>query len=132
VLPALATMVKQWLLPVHDFHAWVYDTGDFIFPMLAVFLGLSLFYKLAPRRNTTFSEVWAGALFAAVLLRVAKSLFVIYLRDFATLNAVYGTFGGVMALLLWIYLSGCIFILGACVCVARFEMLSTGNDEAGE
>ena len=27
-------------------------------------------------------------------------------------NAVYGTFGGIMALLLWIYLSGCIFIFG--------------------
>ena len=32
----------------------------------------------------------------------AESLFVIYLKSFATLNAVYGAFGGIMALLLWI------------------------------
>jgi uncharacterized BrkB/YihY/UPF0761 family membrane protein len=46
---------------------------------------------------------------------------VIYLKNFATLNAVYGAFGGTMALLLWIYLSGCIIIFGACLCAARAE-----------
>jgi len=52
-----------------------------------------------------------------------ESLFVIYLQDFATLNAVYGTFGGIMALLLWIYLSGCVFIFGACLCASQAEAL---------
>jgi len=36
-------------------------------------------------------------------------------------NAIYGTFGGIMALLLWIYISGCIFIFGACLCAAQAE-----------
>jgi Ca2+-transporting ATPase len=36
-------------------------------------------------------------------------------------NAIYGTFGGIMALLLWIYISGCIFIFGACLCAAQTE-----------
>ncbi len=35
------------------------------------------------------------------------------------LNAIYGAFGGIMALLLWICLSGCIFIFGACLCAAQ-------------
>jgi Ca2+-transporting ATPase len=33
-------------------------------------------------------------------LQATESLFVIYLKNFATLNAVYGAFGGTMALLL--------------------------------
>jgi len=41
--------------------------------------------------------------------------------NFATLNAVYGVFGGIMALLLWIYISGGIFIFGACLCAAQSE-----------
>ena len=86
-----------------------------------VFLCLGLFYRIAPRRLTRFAEVWAGALCATVLLRAAENLFVIYLKDFATLNAVYGTLGGIMALLLWIDLSGCIFIFGACLCAANGE-----------
>ena len=99
----------------------MYDLGSFFIPLLVVFSGLSLFYRLAPRRPTRFAEVWAAALCATVLLRASESLFVIYLKDFATLNAVYGAFGGFMALLLWIYLSGCIFIFGACLCAGQAE-----------
>ena len=77
-----------------DFHSRVYALGSFVIPLLVVFLSLSLFYRLAPRRPTRFAEVWAAALCATVLLRVAESLFVIYIKNFATLNAVYGAFGG--------------------------------------
>jgi len=114
-------MAKSWLFTASDLHSWVYALGSFVMPLLVVFLGLSLFYRLAPRSPTRFAQVWAAALCATVLLRVAESLFVIYIKDFATLNAVYGAFGGIMAFLLWIYLSGCIFIFGACLCAAQAE-----------
>jgi YihY family inner membrane protein len=120
-VPVLMRMAKGWFFPVADLHSQVYGLGSFLIPLLLLFLGLSLFYKLAPRRPTRFAQVWAAALFATVLLQLADSLFVIYLKNFATLNAVYGAFGGIMALLLWIYLSGCIFIFGACLCAARAE-----------
>lgn len=122
-VPVLATMAKAWLFPVYDLRSWVYRLGRFIIPLLAVFFSLGLFYQFAPRRRTRFDEVWVGALCATVLLRTAESLFVIYLKNFASLNAVYGAFGGIMALLLWIYLSGCIFIFGVCLCAAQAETL---------
>jgi Ca2+-transporting ATPase len=121
-MPMLAGMVQDWLFPLQEFH-FGYALGNFFIPLFVVFLNLSLFYKLAPRRLIRFSEVWAAALCTTVLLRTGESLFVIYLERFATLNAVYGAFGGIMALLLWIYLSGCIFIFGACLCVAQAETL---------
>ena len=119
--PVLVKMAKDWLFPVNDFRSWVYALGSFVIPLSVVFFGLTLFYRLAPRRPTQFTEVWAAALCATALLQTAESLFVIYLKNFATLNAVYGAFGGIMALLLWIYLSGCIFIFGACLCAAQAE-----------
>jgi uncharacterized BrkB/YihY/UPF0761 family membrane protein len=54
---------------------------------------------------------------------------VIYLEDFATLNAVYGAFGRKLALLLWVYLSGCIFIFGACLCAGQAEALELFADQ---
>jgi hypothetical protein len=78
--------------------------------------------RVAPRRPTRFSEVWAAALSTTALLLVAEGLFVIYLKHFATLNAVYGALGGIMALLLWIYLSGGILIFGACLSAAQKEI----------
>jgi Ca2+-transporting ATPase len=123
-VPVLMRMAKGWLLPVPDFRSGVYGLGSFFIPLLVVFFSLCLFYKLAPLRRTRFAEVWAAALCATILLQAGDSLFVIYLHDFATLNAVYGAFGGMMALLLWIYLSGCIFIFGACLCASQAELPS--------
>ena len=120
-VPVLAKMAKAWLFTGSEFHSLIYALGSFVIPLVVVFLSLSLFYRLAPRRPTRFAEVWAAALCATVLLRAAESLFVVYIKNFATLNAVYGAFGGMMALLLWIYFSGCIFIFGACLCAARAE-----------
>jgi Ca2+-transporting ATPase len=120
-VPALAKMARDRLFPASDFQSWVYTLGSLLIPTVVVFVSLSLVYKLAPRRPIRFAEVWAPALFATVFLRVAESLFAIYLTNFAKLNAVYGAFGGIMALLLWIYLSGTIFIFGACLCAAHAE-----------
>jgi YihY family inner membrane protein len=119
---ALMRMSKIWLFTENNFHSWVYALGSFIFPLLLVFFGLSLFYRLAPCRPTRFIEVWISALCATALLQAAESPFVIYLKNFATLNVVFGAIGGIMVLLLWIYVSGYIFIFGACLCVAQSEM----------
>jgi Ca2+-transporting ATPase len=86
---------------------------------ILVFLSLSLFYRVAPRRQTRFAEVWVAALGATLSLKGSESLFPLYLREFASLNAVYGAFGGIVALLLWIYLCGWVVIFGACVCAAQ-------------
>jgi YihY family inner membrane protein len=126
-VPVLVKMAKDWLFPVNDLSYWVYALGSFFIPLLVVFLSLSLFYRLAPRRPPRFAEVWTAALCATVLLQAAESLFVVYLKNFATLNAVYGAFGGTMALLLWIYLSGCIFIFGSCLCAAQTEERSAAG-----
>ena len=88
-------------------------------PWLIVFLSLAFFYKLAPHRRTRYSEVWLAALCATLLLHAAQSLFVLYLKHIASLSALYGAFGGIMALLMWIYLSGVIFIFCACLCAAQ-------------
>jgi YihY family inner membrane protein len=120
-MPVLIRMAKEWLLPGYDLSSWLNALGAFFVPLLVVFLSLSMFYRLAPRQPKRFAEVWVAALCTTALLQAAESLFVIYVRNFATLNVVYGAFGGIMALLLWIYFSGCIFIFGACLCAARVE-----------
>jgi len=121
-VPVLMRMTKSWLFPLYDYRSWVYDLVSFFIPSVVVFSGLLLFYRFAPSRPTRFIEVWIAALCATIVLRAGENLFIIYLKDFATLNAVYGTFGGIMALLLWIYVSGAVFIFGACLCAGQAEL----------
>jgi len=121
-LPMFAKLIQDWLLPITDRNLWLNTLLNNCIPIVVVFFSLMLFYKLAPAKPTHFSKLWVPALYTTIALRVAESLFLIYLRDFSTLNAVYGAFGGIMALLLWIYVSGCIFIFGACLCAAHAQV----------
>ena len=120
-LSIVSKVAHAWIFPVSRYLPWIYKLGAVLIPWVVVFISLAIFYKLAPWRRTRFSEIWPGALCATALLLTAETLFVVYLKHFAALNAIYGAFGGIMALLLWIYISGCIFIFGACLCAAQAE-----------
>ena len=76
----------------------------------AIFLTL---YKFLPRTKTYWRYVVPGALLAAVLFELAKTLFVVYLDRFADYESVYGSVSSVIVLLLWIFISAFILILGA-------------------
>lgn len=107
-----------------DFTAlsYVFEFAKLLSPVLVVFIGMSLFFKFAPRRRTRFAEVWSAAVFVTVALEMLQRLFVLYTRNIGNFNALYGTFGSVIALLLWIYLTGSIIILGGCISAARYEI----------
>ncbi len=94
----------------------------FLFPSALLFYGLSMFYMLAPRRKTTFREIWVGALAATLLLQALQGLFLLYTKYMAHFGAVYGAFGSVIAVLMWVYLSGSVIILGGCFCAAQAEV----------
>ncbi len=129
-LPMLAQVVAETISKENAFIFWSYALGSFLISLLVLFVSLGMFYKLAPRRPTRFAEVWGAALMATLLLQAAEILFVNYLKDFSTLNAIYGAFGGIMALLLWIFLSGCIFIFGACLSAVQAEARSSQLEAA--
>jgi len=120
-MPVLEQLTQR-LLPKLGFITRTYSFGMACLPWVLIFLNLSLLYAVAPHRRTKFSEVWAAAVWGTLLLAGAQKLFIYYLKHFSTLNAVYGAFGSIMALLLWIYVSGVIFIFGACLSAARSEM----------
>jgi YihY family inner membrane protein len=112
---------------------WVFRIARMLIPSLLLFYALLLFYKFAPRRKTTFREVWLEALWVTAALAGLQKLFVFFAMKAAVtwnFNAVYGTFGSVMALLMWVYLTGAVIILGGCFCAARAEIRQGLADQA--
>lgn len=93
-----------------------------LLPPLLLSYSLILFYKFAPRRKTTIREVWIEALVVTAALGGLQKLFVIYAGSVTNFNVLYGTFGSVVALLLWIYLTGTVIIIGGCASAARSEV----------
>lgn len=72
-----------------------------------------LLYKHVPNMKTTWRLILPGALLAAVLFEIAKRVFVLYTGQLANYEAVYGSLGSLIALLIWLYFSGFITVLGA-------------------
>ena len=77
---------------------------------LTIFL---LIYKFTPNTRTYWRYIWPGAVLAAVLFEVSKSIFVFYVDNFANYEEVYGSLASVIVLLAWTYFSGLILITGA-------------------
>ena len=78
--------------------------------MLAIFL---LLYKFVPNTKTRWRDIWPGALLAAIFFEIARVLFIFYLQHFANYRVIYGTISSFIILLVWIYYSAFILILGA-------------------
>ena len=108
----------------------VFNVIRFLVPPLVLFYGFLMLYKFAPRRRTLFRDVWFAALFVTFGVDVLQRLFTIYTRNITNFNALYGTFGAVVALLFWIYLIGSIIIFGACLSAAEYEVKMSLADQS--
>jgi uncharacterized BrkB/YihY/UPF0761 family membrane protein len=63
---------------------------------------------------------------ACGFLTLGHLLFRWYLSRFAHFNALYGVFGTIMALQLWIYIAGAIIIFGRCIAATAHSHLKPG------
>jgi len=105
------TRLPDWI-PLLDASRYVVGGG-------VLFYAFVMLYMLAPRCKVRFKQVWLSALLVSIILQTVQIAFVNYLPRIINYNVVYGSVGGLMLLLLWIYASGMIIIGGACFCAAR-------------
>ncbi len=72
----------------------------------------AMIYKYVPRATIAWRDVWIGAAVTAFLFAVGKALIGLYLGK-SSFSGAYGAAGSLVVLLLWIYYSAQIFLLGA-------------------
>jgi membrane protein len=85
-------------------------------PMLAVFatIGLAVIYRYGPSRRTpAWRWVSVGAVVATLVWLLGSFAFSVYVSNFGVYNETYGTLAGLIILLVWLWLSGFIVLLGA-------------------
>ena len=81
---------------------------------LAVVLAIGALYRLAPdRRDARWRWLSPGALLAAVLWLALSGLFSLYVETFADYSATFGSLAGAAVMMLWIYYSVVVFVVGA-------------------
>ncbi|MBG0565657.1 YihY/virulence factor BrkB family protein [Actinoplanes aureus] len=85
-------------------------------PVLVALVSLmfAVLYWASPNAKTGgFRWVSPGGIFAVVLWVAASAAFALYLANFANYNKTYGTLGGVIAFLVWLWISNMAIMLGA-------------------
>jgi len=130
MLPGIARLTRRWLATDLEFSNWAFALTFNLIPWLALFCGVIMIYRLAPSCRTKFADVWIGALAATGLIWIGEWLFLVYMAHFSQLNVLYGALGGVMAFLVWIYLSSCVGVFGVCYCAAQAEVLAKGKSNS--
>lgn len=84
---------------------------DFIVWLGLLTVSFAVVYKVLPDVKIAWPDVWAGAATAALLFTVGKTLLGIYLAR-STVTSAFGAAGSLAVLLLWVYYSAQIFLLG--------------------
>jgi membrane protein len=81
--------------------------------LLLNLLALSILYHFAPEAKQRYVWVLPGTVTATLLWFGASSLFRLFLRNFGSYNLTYGSIATFIILMVWLWLSGFIFLLGA-------------------
>ncbi len=94
--------------------------------VVAILLDVTLFmviYMFLPHGTSTWREILPGAVGAGVLWELAKKAFLFFVSTYLSAsNLVYGSVAAMIAFLAWAYLSGLIFLFGAFLSVAYFQL----------
>jgi membrane protein len=82
--------------------------------LIVLLVGLAILYRYGPnRRAARWQWVSVGSVFATVVWLAASFLFSWYLAKFNTYNATYGSLGAVLAMMMWLWISSVVVLLGA-------------------
>ncbi|MPW26656.1 YihY family inner membrane protein [Alkalibaculum sp. M08DMB] len=84
----------------------------YIIPAFIMFIIFSLLYKYTPNIKLNLKNIIIGALFATIGCNITSLLFSFYVNNFNNYAMVYGSLGGIIGLIFWLYISTFIIILG--------------------
>ncbi len=93
---------------------WGLEAARWLFLLAAVMVALGVVYRYAPdRENAKVRWVSVGAAVATVIWLLASLGFSLYVDNFGSYGETYGALAGVVVLLLWLWLTTFIVLLGA-------------------
>ena len=77
--------------------------------------------------NAKGTPIMPGAVLAAISWAIVSALFRLYVTNFGNYNKVYGAVGAVIVLLLWLYMTSLVLLLGDQLNVTVGEAMQQGR-----
>ena len=105
---------------------FVLDMGQ----LLLMAGGMAALYRYVPNTHVKWGHAWVGGLLVAGSLEISKKVLGLYLTAVPSYSLVYGAFAALPILLVWIYVSWIIVLMGA-VITANLPSLLAGAPRRG-
>ncbi|RRN69453.1 YihY/virulence factor BrkB family protein [Peribacillus simplex] len=104
--------ILQQVIPIPEEMQILFSLLRWVIAVAVISLVLTFLYRFAPNKSFPIKHVIPGAVTATVLWLGISLGFSFYVSNFANYSSTYGSLGGVIILMLWLYLSGLIFVIG--------------------
>ena len=129
VLGYLNHLIPEKTLRISDYLLTVWQYLRFIPVGALMFAALGTLYAASLDKRQPWEEMLPG-ITAALLSWIVVSIgFSIYVENFANYSVIYGTLGAVIVLLMWLYMTAVILILGAELNAALRTVRQTNREE---
>ncbi|CAA9339968.1 Ribonuclease BN [uncultured Leptolyngbya sp.] len=121
IVASVLVFISDFIVQVVAYRSGAMEPGVFAlwrlftWPLALIIIALAsaFIYRFGPSRWTVGTPILPGAILAAIFWAVLSGLFRFYVAHFGSYNRAYGVIGAVIVLLLWLYLSSLVMLIGA-------------------
>jgi len=106
---------------------YIWTLLRYLIPVVSLFSTFLLIYILAPNTTLRIRNVLLGTTFSTLGLIVVSLLFSFYVNNFGNYSKTYGGIGGVIVLLIWLYISSTIVLVGAEINATIYRLFYTDS-----
>jgi membrane protein len=112
VASAAIAALGKWWGPVFESWKVLASAIDLVLSFGLMTVLFALIYKIMPRVHIRWHDVWIGAAATALLFDIGKFLIGLYIGR-SSVASTFGAAGSLVVMLMWVYYSAQIFLLGA-------------------
>jgi membrane protein len=112
VASAAIAALGKWWGPLFERWELLGHAVDFVSGFGMTTVAFALIYKIMPRVRIRWRDVWIGAAVTALLFTIGKLLIGLYIGK-SGVTSVFGAAGSLAVVLVWVYYSAQIFLMGA-------------------
>ncbi|MFS0827979.1 YihY/virulence factor BrkB family protein [Pseudomonas phoenicis] len=131
-LMVLGPQVMEWIaarVGLEEFIVTLWTILRWPVIILLMMIAVALMYYVMPDVEQKFRFITPGSVLAVVVWIAASLGFAYYVKTFADYNAMYGSIGAIIVLLLYFYISSAVLLLGAEMNAVIEHMSAEGKDK---
>lgn len=100
------------IIPFMPLYVLLWNILRWIVPLLVLSISLAIIYKVLPNKKVSLRSVLPGAVLASITWGLISIIFSYFANNFASYHLLYGSVAGVIMLVVWLFMSSYVIILG--------------------